>query len=55
MRFSYKAILKLRENGYQVFANEKKNLMGLPIKTIFPKIVETIVDLNAQKDYYKEY
>ena len=58
-RFSYKAILKLRENGYQVFATGKKSgdLMGVPIKTIFPtNKIETIsiyLNLSNQKEYYE--
>ena len=58
-RYSYKAILKLKEYGHQVFAIGKKpgEVRGVHVKTIFPnhKIDTISIYLNFlnQKDYYK--
>ena len=58
-RYSYKAILKLKEYGHQVFAIGKKvgEVRGVPVKTIFPTHkIDTIsiyLNLSNQKEYYE--
>ncbi len=58
-RYSYKAILKLKEYGHQVFAIGKKagEVRGIPVKTIFPTHkIDTIsiyLNLSNQKEYYE--
>ena len=58
-RYSYKAILKLKEYGHQVFAIGKKagEVRGVTVKTIFPTHkIDTIsiyLNLSNQKEYYE--
>lgn len=58
-RYSYKAILKLKEYGHQVFAIGKKagEVRGVSVKTIFPTHkIDTIsiyLNLSNQKEYYE--
>ena len=58
-RYSYKAILKLKEYGHLVFAIGKKTgeVRGIPVKTIFPTHkIDTIsiyLNLSNQKEYYE--
>ena len=58
-RYSYKAILKLKEYGHQVFAIGKKagEVRGVSVKTIFPTHkIDTIsiyLNLTNQKEYYE--
>ena len=58
LRYSNKAIVKLKENNYKVFAfgNRPGKVMGIKISTEFPKIdMDTLtLYLNSknQKQYY---
>ena len=59
-RYSNKAMIKLKENNYKVFAfgNRPGEVMGIEISTKFPshKIDTITIYLSAknQKQYYKE-
>ena len=58
LRYSNKAIVKLKENNYKVFAfgNRPGKVMGIKISTEFPKIEMDTLTLylgsNNQKQYY---
>ena len=57
-RYSYKAIVKLKENNYEVlaFGNRPGKVMGIEISTEFPNIqIDTLtlyLSSKIQKQYY---
>ena len=58
-RYSFKAILKLKQYGHQVFAFGKKvgEVREITVKTIFPNHKKrqhfNLLELLNQKDYYE--